>query len=85
MNGNTPLQKLRGYKTMIHPHVFTFPVLLMEDVITMLGTAIRWFETYFKINLVRITGTYVRARCQWNIYIETNAVILGESILMHKV
>jgi len=48
---------------MIHPHVFTFPVLLMEDVITMLGTAIRWFETYFKINLVRITGTYVRARC----------------------
>lgn len=42
---------------MIHPHVFTFPVLLMEDVINMFGTAVRWFETYFKINLVRITVT----------------------------
>jgi putative transposase len=65
MNGNTPLQKLRGYKTMIHSHVFTFPVLLMEDVIKMFGTAVRWFETYFKLNLVRITGTYVRAMCQF--------------------
>ena len=64
MNGKTPLQKLQEYKTMIHSHVFTFPVLLMEDVIKMFGTAVKWFETYFKINLVRITGTYVRATCQ---------------------
>ena len=63
MNGKTPLEKLRSYKTMIHSHVFTFPVLLMEDIIKMFGTAIRWFETYFKLNLMRITGTYVRAMC----------------------
>jgi len=62
MDGKTPLEKLRSYKTMIHPHVLTFPVLLMEDLLKMFGTAIKWFETYFKINFVRITGTYVRAR-----------------------
>jgi len=42
---------------MIPPSAFTFPVVLMEDVINMFGTAVRWFETYFKVNLVRITVT----------------------------
>ena len=60
IHAKTPLQIL----TMIHPHVFAFPVLLMEDVIKMFCTAARWFETYFKINLVRITGTYVLAVCK---------------------
>jgi len=48
---------------MIHSHVFTFSVLLMEDVVNMFETAIRWLETYFKLNLVRIIGTYVHVMC----------------------
>jgi len=48
---------------MIHSHLLTFPVLIMEDVVNMFETATRWLETYFKLNLVRITGTYVRTMC----------------------
>jgi len=55
------IREARKLQNMIHSHVFTFPVLLMENVIKMFGTAVQWFETYIKINLVRITGTYVRA------------------------
>ena len=43
MNGKTPLEKRGSNKTMIHSHVFTCPVLLMEDVIKMFGIVIRWF------------------------------------------
>ena len=64
MKGKTPLEKLRGYKTLIHPHIYTFPVLLMEDVIKYFGPAIKWFETYFKLQFIKLTGTYVRTRYQ---------------------
>ena len=40
MRGKTPLEKLRGYKTLIHPHIYSFPVLLMKDVIKLFGPAI---------------------------------------------
>lgn len=40
MRGKTPLEKLRGYKTLIHPHIYSFPVLLMKDVIKVFGPAI---------------------------------------------
>ena len=36
----------------------------MKELIKMFGTADLWFDPYFKINLVRITGTYVHAMCQ---------------------
>jgi hypothetical protein len=40
VRGKTPLEKLRGYKTLIHPHIYSFPVLLMMDVIKVFGPAI---------------------------------------------
>ncbi len=62
MRGRTPLQKLRDLKSMINTHIFTFPVLLMEDVLMKCGPAVEWFKTYFGVQFIRLTGTYVRAR-----------------------
>lgn len=53
MNGRTPLKKLRDAKAMISDHVLTFPVLLMEDVVKSIGSAVKWFESCLGSNSVR--------------------------------
>jgi hypothetical protein len=62
MKGKTTLEKLRVYKTLIQPHIYTFPVLLVEAVIQYFRPAIKWFETYFKLQFMKVTGIYVRVR-----------------------
>ncbi len=66
MRGRTPLEKLQSHKCMIHPHVLTFPVLLLEDVIKIFGSAVDWFHLYFGLKFIKLSGNYVRAKCQKN-------------------
>jgi hypothetical protein len=66
MNGRTPLQKLRDSKALIHDHIFSFPVLLIEDVVRTAGPAVKWFETYLGVQFLRLGGTYVYAKYQIN-------------------
>lgn len=35
MNGKTPLEKLKSYKSLINPGVVNFPVFVMEDVFNL--------------------------------------------------
>jgi hypothetical protein len=63
MRGRTPLEKLRDTKTMIHPHVLAFPVLLLEDVIKTIGPAMKWFQIYFDLKFLKSTGNYVYTKC----------------------
>jgi len=48
---------------MIHTHVLTFPVLLLEDVIKMIGSSVDWFRLYFGLKFIKLSGNYVRAMC----------------------
>ena len=71
MRERTPLEKLKSHKCMIHPHVLTFPVVLLEDVIKMIGSAVDWFRLYFGLKFIKLSGNYVRAMCPfyWQILI----------------
>jgi len=62
MRGRTPLEKLRSHKCMINSHVLTFPVLLLEDVLKMIGSGVDWFHLYFGMKYIKISGNYVRTR-----------------------
>lgn len=64
MQGRTPLQKLKASKSMIHPHVLTFHVVLLEDVIKTIGPALKWFQLYFGLQFLKSTGNYVYTKCQ---------------------
>jgi len=68
MRGRTPLKKLKSHKCMIHPHVLTFPVVLLEDVINMIGSAVDWFRLYFGLKFIKLSGNYVRAMCLYDTY-----------------
>ena len=65
MRERTPLEKLKSHKCMIHPHVLTFPVVLLEDVIKMIGSAVDWFRLYFGLKFIKLSGNYVRAMCHF--------------------
>jgi len=64
MKGRTPLEKLKSHKCMIHPHVLRFPVVLLEDVIKMIGSAVDWFRLYFGVKFIKLSRNYVYDRYQ---------------------
>ena len=40
MDGKTPLEKLKSYKSLINPQVVDFPVFVMEDVFNLSRSAL---------------------------------------------
>jgi hypothetical protein len=58
MNGMTPREKLRSTKSMVHCHVQLFPVLLLETVLTLIGTPNQFFKHL-------LPGKYLHTMCQF--------------------
>ena len=40
MNGLSPIEKLKGFNTLINLNIYSFPVLLMEDILRAAGTGV---------------------------------------------
>ena len=57
MRGMTPREKLKSTKSMVHYHVQLFPVLLLETVLTVIGTPDQFFKHL-------LTGKYLHTMCQ---------------------
>jgi len=61
MRGMTPREKLKSTKSMVHYHVQLFPVLLLETVLTVIGTPDQFFKHL-------LTGKYLHTMCRkWRI------------------
>lgn len=57
MNGMTPREKLKSTKSMVHCHVQLFPTLLLETVLTLIGTPHQLFNHL-------LPGKYLHTMCQ---------------------
>lgn len=56
MNGMTPREKLKSTKSMVHCHVQLFPTLLLETVLTLIGTPHQLFNHL-------LPGKYLHTMC----------------------
>ncbi len=57
MRGLTPVQKLKETRTLIHKHIASFPVLLMEVWMMIYKDVMKFTNTFSS------TGQYVRTKC----------------------
>lgn len=58
MDGKTPYEKLISSNFLVHPHIFSFPVILMEDLLSQYGLFTKNLSLFLK------SGTYVLTKCQ---------------------
>ena len=69
MNGLSPMEKLKSLNTLINLNIYSFPVLLMEDILRTAGTGVEWLSrlNYLKelIDMLKLrkSGKYVRTTC----------------------
>ncbi len=69
MNGLSPLEKLKSLNTLINLNIYSFPVLLMEDILRTAGTGVEWLSrlNYLKglIDMLKLrkSGKYVHTTC----------------------
>ena len=70
MNGLSPYEKLKDLNTFINLNIYSFPVLLMEDILKAVGTGVEWLSklNYLTeiINMLKLrkSGKYVHTTCQ---------------------
>ena len=57
MNGKTPLEKLKSYKSLINPDVVNFPVLVIEDVFNLSKIAFLNLQHFSSISIFNFTGS----------------------------
>ena len=72
MNGLSPYEKLKDLNIIINLNIYSFPVLLMEDILMAVGTGIEWLGklNYLKglidVLKLRKSGKYVHTTCRIN-------------------
>ena len=75
MNGLSPYEKLKGLNTFINLNIYSFPVLLMEDILKAVGTGVEWLSklNYLTeiINMLKLrkSGKYVHTTCQSRLFL----------------
>jgi len=57
MGGKTPIEKLKETGVMIHEHIGSFPVLLMEEWMMGYDLVMKFTSSFLK------TGYYVQTKC----------------------
>ena len=69
MNGLSPYGKLKGLNTLVNLNIYSFPVLLMDDILRAAGTGVEWLSrlNYLKglIDMLKLrkSGKYVHTTC----------------------
>ena len=58
MGGKTPIEKLKETGVMIHEHIGSFPVLLMEEWMMGYDLVMKFTNSFLK------TGYYVQTKCR---------------------